>query len=168
MIPPKTHSQTGKGAEIDVSLTRQLARGEKLYTKKRYINHTTNYTPIRPSGMKVPCLLPYSLLLGYAQITAAECVLEDPAHHSHKVHARHYCGVPSRDGSHGIIPQLPFPAPPQSLAEQHCLGANQHQLKVGWETPHQSLPIASSLPLLQRMHPLTPGFFLQLSFLLSS
>lgn len=49
---------------------------KKIIKKKISITHSTNYTPICPSGMKVPCLLPYLVSLGHAQVRAAECAFQ--------------------------------------------------------------------------------------------
>lgn len=73
---PKYISEFNRAQRLMCPLDQTPGKRRKKLLKKISITHSTNYTPICPSGMKVPCLLPYLVSLGHAQVRAAECAFQ--------------------------------------------------------------------------------------------
>jgi len=163
MIPAEIHLRVRKGSKIGVSPgPDSWQEGKKII--KKDINHSTNYTPIHPSGMKVPCLLLYSLSLGHARITAAEHALKRTLPMAAtKPMQGITAGYHGRDRSWGLTHAASQSGTLQpvrdSLTEQHCSGAKPPPDQGGL-----SLPADDALPFIRSV----TGFFIQLSFLLSS
>lgn len=60
----KYNSELERAQRLMCPLDKKAGKRGKILLKIEYINHSTNYTPIHPSGRKVPCLVPCSVYLG--------------------------------------------------------------------------------------------------------